>query len=103
MHGSGCEAEWILVERVTGQAIKIRKGRSGKTGIRDPMNLRANANDWTGQTVAAVVLGDPTYRDAHATCATASTRPAAAAAEALERLVHERAAGTHVPGRGVGK
>ena len=49
------------------------------------------------------VLGDPSYRyrarhmrgDIHA--------PPGAAAEALERLVHEHTGGTHVPGRGVGK
>jgi len=48
------------------------------------------------------VVGDPAYRDAHATCAATFHAPPRRAAEVFERFVHERAGGTHVPGRGAG-
>jgi len=49
------------------------------------------------------VLSDPTYRDRARYMRDDIHALPPAAAEALERLVHEHAGGTHVPGRGVGK
>ena len=50
------------------------------------------------------VLSDPTYRDrARYMRDDIHALPPAAAAEALERLVHEHGGRAHVPGRGVGK